>query len=544
MPADNVNVNKQLLERRSYGSSRPVSKRSTASSRYTRKSLTRSSLRSSSSSFGPPSPYSNATAYSSPRSSLGQGSLFNLEEDEHTHWCTYGEHTNPINTCDGWKRHEKEHEIVYACMPHGPVEDVGLGPQCAFCGLRKPSPSHLQEHRAFSCVGQSKEPLKRTRKPNMVRHLVTHGISADEASTLADRWRYTPNKNAFSCGFCVKLFPSLTDRLNHIDHEHWSRGQAMSEWSLTNVIRGLLLQPNVSNAWQSLLTSHPTVLESGFSWELPTAEGLQLRLETGEESGRDLAVAAFRLRGKGSDLPRQGSVAPIAMSAEQQMEIDSQSNFQSVANAALMSTTSLAPNASFAQRSALVSRRPPVSPLSNINSSQLDLYGSQFSQPSQSIPFRTPSAVGNHPTGLTMHPAPILDAGGHMVQQPWSPFVPSTRTQTLIPGSHFNGNIDNRDQFNASEASLIGEYLNAGQALSTMFAGAAGVHQGENRPESFTDSSNDSILAFQSGNGDTSSSMHTFFTMDTHEGKPLPALPPDEFDSTPNVRMDSDFDNL
>ena len=476
---------------------------------------------------------------------MGQASLFNLEEDEHTHWCTYGEHKNPITTCDGWKRHEKEHETVYACMPHGPLEDLGLGPQCVFCGLRSPSPSHLQEHGAYSCAGPSKEPLTRTRKPNMVKHLATHGISSDDASMLAERWRYTPNKNAFSCGFCVKLFASLTDRLNHIDHEHWSHGEVMDQWSLTNVIRGLLLQPKVTNAWQHLLASHPTLLECNFSWELPTAEGLQLRLETGEECGQDLALAAFQLRANTSNTPRQGYTTPIAVSAEQQMDLDSNSDFQGVAHAALTSTMSLTPNATFAQRSASVSRHPPVSPLNNVNTSRLDFCGSQFPQPSQTALFKSPFATEDSLAGLPTHSAPFSDTSGHMLQQPWSFFASSTRTQPLNPGFHPSYNSYDRDHFNASEASLIDQYVDAGQALSTFASAGAGLHHGIPRPEQLNHYESASMLASPSVDGDTGSQMNHDFGANSRQEKPLPALPllPQDFENPPNIQMESDFDS-
>jgi hypothetical protein len=213
----------------------------------------------------------------------------------------------------------------------------------------------------------------------MVKHLASHGIFNDDASALAERWRYSPNRKGFSCGFCVKLFLSLTDRLNHIDQEHWSHGQDMNQWRLTNMIRGLLLQTEVSNAWQYLLASQPALHESDFSWELPTAEGLQLRLEIGGESGQDLALAAFQLRTNAS--PRQGLMESVGVCGEEQMDLDSHSDFQGVAHAALTTATSLIPNATFTQRSASISRPPAVLPLNVVDNSSLDFGGSEFPQP-------------------------------------------------------------------------------------------------------------------------------------------------------------------
>ena len=229
-PTENV------LLGRTFGGSRSTSKRSTTSSRSTRKSSARSSLRSSLGLTDTSSPLSNPTSHSSPRSSQGQGTLSRLEEVEHAHWCTYGEHSDPSYTCDGWKRHEKEHEIVYVCMPDGLVENNGSSPCCALCGICNPSPAHLDTHQASTCTEGAK--VSRTRKSNLAKHLMSsHGLSFEDAIERAQRWRCKPNKKAFACGLCIKVFFSLTDRLNHIDHEHWSRGETMDSWSQTTLIR-------------------------------------------------------------------------------------------------------------------------------------------------------------------------------------------------------------------------------------------------------------------------------------------------------------------
>ena len=179
-------------------------------------------------------------------------------------------------------------------MPFGAVEKTAAGPECAFCGARSPSPSHLQEHHITACAGTSRKPLTLSRRSNLVKHLTLHGISGEKASSLADKWRYGWNKQAFSCGFCVMLFPTLSDRSSHIDNEHWKHGRDMSEWSLTNVIRGLLLQPGIKEVWESYLASDTPLGESSFRWELPKAEGLQLKLELGEDSAIDLANLAYQ----------------------------------------------------------------------------------------------------------------------------------------------------------------------------------------------------------------------------------------------------------
>lgn len=46
-------------------------------------------------------------------------------------------------------------------------------------------------------------------------------------------------------------------------------------------------------AWHVLLSSHLFLIESNLHWEMPSAKGLQLRLEKSEEPGPVLARAAL-----------------------------------------------------------------------------------------------------------------------------------------------------------------------------------------------------------------------------------------------------------
>lgn len=184
-------------------------------------------------------------------------------------------------------------------MPNGPVEYTQHGRVCALCHKTDPDSEHLLRHRIFICVGKSGEPLKKSRKTDMVIHLAKHRVHSKDAAALADRWRYALNKKHFSCGFCVMIFSSIMERLNHIDKEHWRHGQKMDAWKLSNCIRGLLLEQEIQAAWRFLLSYHPHVVESNLKWERPLAEGLQLRLERREETALVLAKAALQLSNYG-----------------------------------------------------------------------------------------------------------------------------------------------------------------------------------------------------------------------------------------------------
>ena len=210
----------------------------------------------------------------------------------------------------------KEHETYFPCMPYGPIENSGEGLVCAFCGLANPDRDHLVEHRVSMCCNGSKNPTRKSRKSLMVSHLAQHGVFDTAASDLADKWQYKRNKQAFSCGFCVKYFPTIMEQLNHIDNEHYKNGQGMSSWNIGTVIKGLLHQPKVYKYWRRLLASDVNLDESHIWWDPDAAETLQAQLEVGDESGGDLALTAFGSRSG------TGTSAAITVPILQYMAVD------------------------------------------------------------------------------------------------------------------------------------------------------------------------------------------------------------------------------
>ena len=101
-----------------------------------------------------------------------------LASTGHPHGCPICQKDRTFGTCDGWKRHMKEHETLYPCN------------MCAASG----------KIRSYS------------RKLNLQRHLETHGLSNNSSSTLADKWKKTHEKRFFGCGFCVFLCNSHLKR--------------------------------------------------------------------------------------------------------------------------------------------------------------------------------------------------------------------------------------------------------------------------------------------------------------------------------------------
>ena len=265
-----------------------------------------SSQRSSTSSFGLQSSSGNRTTPYTKRGrrsrgrqapSLPRGDSFNdrtpasSTNDHHVHWCTVCEQPQEIYTCGGYKRHEKEHETQFICMPFGPVEYENGSSYCTLCGIPNPNQRHLEGHKMGDCTPQ--RPRAFTRKSLFVDHLKSHGIKA--GGILAERWRRPTEKKAFSCGFYVELFPTIVDRLNHIDDAHYKNHEHIHDWDANKVIEGLLRQSGVNESSWHILTLNPYVARSGFSWDQSIVKGLQARLEMAGEDPNILATAALKL---------------------------------------------------------------------------------------------------------------------------------------------------------------------------------------------------------------------------------------------------------
>ena len=132
----------------------------------------------------------------------------------------------------------------------------------------------------------------------MVDHLSRDHARHDKAQgrSMAESWRVNSGKQAWSCGFCARLFSAFGDRLKHIDNEHFKRHHDVRDWDRSKVIWGLLLQPGVREAWKNLVASEPLYESSNLIWEDPALNELQLLLEMGPSTGQSaesLAAAAY-----------------------------------------------------------------------------------------------------------------------------------------------------------------------------------------------------------------------------------------------------------
>lgn len=231
---------------------------------------------------------------------------------DHKYWCTACDN-HSFQHSDGWKKHEKEHETKYVCMLKGLFEITEDGRRCILCGALNQPDSHHSAHNIRPCLEASNRPSFK-RRYDMVGHLKdAHNIS--NGGIVADKWRCRSSKKAWSCGFCVQLFTSLQHRLKHIGTEHFEKGSCMNDWDLTNVVKGLLLQPEIQEAWQNLLKSLDPFRPSEFKWNKSGNKDLQYRLEKGltdKVTPKSMAQAAYDVADHDWSPAQAGAVASAA----------------------------------------------------------------------------------------------------------------------------------------------------------------------------------------------------------------------------------------
>jgi len=150
----------------------------------------------------------------------------------------------------------------------------------------------------------------------MVAHLKKHGLSdTAKAQELADKFLDSSGKRFWSCGFCVQVFGSFDDRLNHL-RDHFEQYPTVDQWRLSNEVQGLLQQPGVTQAWDQLLGARYGRDRPQTFWPRSALVAqLNFDLQMGisdTQSAQDLAEAAYAASNLGQDLssPKLGSLVP------------------------------------------------------------------------------------------------------------------------------------------------------------------------------------------------------------------------------------------
>ena len=221
----------------------------------------------------------------------------------------------------------KEHETIWPCMPYGPLEEAENGMICVLCGSVDPNESHMAKHSIGSCGDTTTKLRGVSRRSNLEKHLLrSHAVTKDRVRGLANRWKTTAKKKYFSCGFCVCIFSTIHEQLNHIDMEHFKNGQQITEWSATNVIRGLLLPPSVASSFRDKLSSDPSTYHRKLHWDAKMIEDLQRRLEMAEETAEALALEAYTMLS--FNLSRQSSNGQQSLTSPPGLDFVSQGKFE------------------------------------------------------------------------------------------------------------------------------------------------------------------------------------------------------------------------
>ena len=251
-------------------------------------SATADSISQSHSSFDitPGTPWEQESYNPSRDASVGVQSSSATTSNDHHRWCFICEHSRPITTHDGLRRHVQTHSTKYYCIPPNSIRHTNDGPICAFCDVSDPDPRHLNTHNRRECISRSF-----TRKENLTKHLrKEHRIR--NPSVLAKQAKYIIDQKYFACGFCVFCCDSLNGLINHVDALHYKRSAHRSQWNQNIVIWGLLLQPLVCERWQGLLVANPYLQEPGLKWNPTHIKDLQRRLELSQEPAAVLCQAA------------------------------------------------------------------------------------------------------------------------------------------------------------------------------------------------------------------------------------------------------------
>ena len=137
------------------------------------------------------------------------------------YWCTICTEAHSYKNRDDWKKHEKEHETKFVCLRTGPIDATEGEARCVFCNILRPDKEHLEKHNIRSCTSEPNGTKSFKRRYDIIAHVEQiHG--ALDGKMLAEKWRCSTTKQAWSCGFCICYFPTFSDRLKHLDKDHFT----------------------------------------------------------------------------------------------------------------------------------------------------------------------------------------------------------------------------------------------------------------------------------------------------------------------------------
>ena len=207
-----------------------------------------------------------------------------------------------------WNRHEQtehEHQVVFICMPYGPIEASPGGPRCSSCHELDPTSDHMErEHSTHKCP---ELPFDKRKQHYWLdrfnRHHRDHFTCPKDCSH-AQQWRFElPKRLAYYCGFtfCSEKFSTWNDWFNHVAVHIEREGMRREHWNHTKIIWCLLMESRMIKAWNMVLDKHfPGDFERpAITWLGHSAAAIQQLLEHSQESPVWVATAAFKQSSEG-----------------------------------------------------------------------------------------------------------------------------------------------------------------------------------------------------------------------------------------------------
>lgn len=205
---------------------------------------------------------------------------------EKSFWfCTICDH-GPFKGKYQWKAHERKYHFASKEYYCDICENLNTGSTSG-----KPFP--LKE--------STQNQTWRT-KEQLATHLKnTHKMSSDLSDI--DSWYHQLPEQATGCGFCLQSFQNINERMLHVAN-HIEKGATKAQWDDSLVIRSLLSQRHVVNAWTRLINAYYPGLESQITWSpsaVPTLEKLLSCKENQETRSEEIASQAWHLSDQAKD---------------------------------------------------------------------------------------------------------------------------------------------------------------------------------------------------------------------------------------------------
>lgn len=222
--------------------------------------------------------------------------------------CTLCEH-DTFRGKQEWIRHERNQHFprhVYYCQPDIIVRNQKL--YCEACKIENPGCNHIAKHNAHTCALKDLPARRFASREKFVKHLRSHELPSD--CQQLDEWKRLLPELVWGCGFCIKVFDNVEERLFHMSR-HFERGMTRADWDPSRVLLSLLTLPYIATEWVLRLNVEFEYYGQAWpeiSWSKEDAMALQQRLQrvtSSQESSADLAESVFNASIIGREFQRQ-----------------------------------------------------------------------------------------------------------------------------------------------------------------------------------------------------------------------------------------------